>query len=42
MIIFNTILQSYLAITRFFIPKGFLPHLLSKGKFSAKLVKISL
>ena len=31
-----------LAITRFFIPKVFLPHLLRKGKFSAKLVDISL
>ena len=31
-----------LAITRFFTPKGFLPHLLRKGKFSEKLVNISL
>ena len=31
-----------LAITRFFTPKVFLPHLLGKGKFSAKLVNISL
>ena len=31
-----------LAITRFFTPKVFLPHLLRKGKFSAKLVNISL
>ena len=31
-----------LAITRFFTPKVFLPHLSRKGKFSAKLVNISL
>ena len=31
-----------LAITRLFIPKGFLPHLLSKGKFSAKIIIILL
>ena len=31
-----------LAITRFFTPKVFLPRLLRKGKFSAKLVNISL
>ena len=31
-----------LAITRFFTPKVFLPHLLRKGKFSAKFVNISL
>ena len=31
-----------LAITRFFTPKVFLPHLLRKGEFSAKLVNISL
>ena len=46
----NTVIPRYnaprynadLAITRFFTPKVFLPHLLRKGKFSAKLVNISL
>ena len=46
----NTVIPRYnaprynadLAITRFFTPKVFLPHLLRKGKFSAKLVDISL
>ena len=31
-----------LAITRLFTPKVFLPHLLGKGKFSAKSVNSSL
>ena len=31
-----------LAITRFFITKVFLPHILNKGKFSAKLVNTKL